>query len=148
MLILCCVLSRSMSANVLDGPCYSNLPASSYTATTGCQRVVDADVSTQTVTFTWDGQAITGTNYVVQSPTSGNGIISMSTTLPASDMDRYTGLTQAPAITLIHKAEDLARTTAAPPSSTSTSLAAGLRLNADHGVIGVVLGLWTLLGVV
>ena len=135
-----------MSANVLGVGCYSNPPVSAYTASTGCQRAVTGQLTPETVTFTWNNVVIAGADY--RAPvTSGGPVTPRTTTIDPSDSSLYTGLTQVPMVTLVHRAEDFSGGGQGSGASTtsSTSAASVGMLDVHSGIVGAVLGLWILL---
>ncbi|KAI1866587.1 hypothetical protein JX265_007888 [Neoarthrinium moseri] len=105
------------------GACFSNVPVTRYTATTGCQRSPFSDIYTfAPATFIWNGTTVTATVFTVTSA-DGNGFSSSTTTFQSKDLTAYTGLWQYPMVTLVHKSNDPTPTAAGTSATTKSSAA-------------------------
>ncbi|KAH8646094.1 hypothetical protein BX600DRAFT_477139 [Xylariales sp. PMI_506] len=103
--VVCC--PSGYSANFW-GACYSNVPRTSYTASTACARFITGDgknngFKTMNVTFTYDGAPVT-TEAEIQTTTSVP-LETETAPIPAGTyLDEITGIVFAPAATLVRTA--------------------------------------------
>ncbi|KAH7038217.1 uncharacterized protein B0I36DRAFT_359807 [Microdochium trichocladiopsis] len=123
--ILCC--PSGYTAGVGGGGCYTNLPVSMYTATTGCQNLANPD-AVSTVTFIFNGTTATGRDI---GPGSATTTVS---TFQSGDLDEMTGISMLPMVTMYHRTVDV------PPKETNAAGKFGVK--GGDGTIGTLVTVW------
>ncbi|KAM6514380.1 hypothetical protein FALCPG4_015529 [Fusarium falciforme] len=110
-------LARSgFAANAIGG-CDSNFPVESFTASTACIALGNSDGKAVPVTFSYDGEEVTGTQWV-NTNTEPVSIISTKTVVlvessardgsiyPEYPKTRFVGFTHMPMVFLVNSGED------------------------------------------
>ncbi|KAH9208228.1 hypothetical protein DL95DRAFT_414975 [Leptodontidium sp. 2 PMI_412] len=145
--ILCCPSSYTPG----NGGCYSTLPSSAFTPTTGCGKEgPEANYGTVNGTWTIGGQTITGGLLTI------TGTIPMSavtTSFAPSEVTSYVGVALEGMGILVHQSSDIvtASATSSAASSTASSTTSGtskpnsaLRVKGNGDMQGVVIAIWCL----
>jgi len=140
--VACC--PSGYTAPVFGGRCYSNMPQSLYTATTGC--IYLGNSPPVSVTFVYNGTTATG---IGAAP--GGGYTTQIEPLDEDSLESFTGITVMPMVTMYHRAEDLQGVPSSSPSTTtasttpspqSTNVGAKLNIMGGDGTMGAPLTVW------
>ncbi|CAK7206883.1 hypothetical protein SEUCBS139899_009690 [Sporothrix eucalyptigena] len=115
--VLCC----PSSFTPLNAACYSTLPSSVYTPSTGCLRVfTDPVESTVLGTYTIDGETVTA-DLITVTATGSYPIVTDRTTFTSSDATSFVGVFINDMFTLIYQASDTAATATATGAAATTT---------------------------
>ncbi|KAI1257492.1 hypothetical protein MGN70_000534 [Eutypa lata] len=162
--VVCC--PSAWTALLAGNVCYSNLPRSAYTATTGCQRRGGAGSGPTFVeaTFTWNGTAVTGSaiSYTATGTETGPLWTALMTTFGVDDddddssgfrgggeeEDLYTGVVTTPMVTLVHKAGDMTEGAGEGEGDGGGSGGAALRVAGAGGDVGMLIAVWVVAALV
>lgn len=135
------------SYTAANGNCYSTLPSSAFTPTTGCRNEASiANYATVNGTWTIGAQTITGG---LLSITGTIPRSTVTTTFAPSEVASYGGVAVEGMGILVHQASDLAKASSASstPSSTTSSASkpnSALRVKGNGDIQGVVIAIWCL----
>ncbi|KAK2729463.1 hypothetical protein CKAH01_10146 [Colletotrichum kahawae] len=151
--VACC--PSGYTAKALGYGCFSYVPRGLYTATTGCQMILDNDAYTFVdVTYTYHGRTISGQFPSVTASTMTRHI--ETETIEPDGSSSFIGIVVTPGVTLVNKAQDTVSGTGASANtatdqagSTGTPNAAALtkaRSSGFSGLVVVVLGISTMAG--
>ncbi|EQB57713.1 hypothetical protein CGLO_02113 [Colletotrichum gloeosporioides Cg-14] len=151
--VACCPSGHT--ARALGLGCFSYIPREWYTATTGCQLIVDNDVYTLIDnTYTYHGRTVTGRFPSIIASTATRHI--ETETIEPDESSSFIGIVVTPGVTLVNKAQDTgsgtgggASTAKGQADSTGTPNAAALTKTRGSGLSGLVvmvLGVSTLAG--
>jgi hypothetical protein len=133
-----------------EGGCYSNMPVETYTASTGCRRVMRAAaVTTVSATYTLYGTPVTRNVVSLLATATTESLFSVTKTFKPSEKTNFIGYTWALGATLIHKANEtsllVSSTSTSPPGATTSSAAVAKATISPYGVIGSLLLIWSVL---
>lgn len=137
--ILCCPSSYTAT----DGGCYSVLPRSAFTPTTGCRNEFpQADFGTVSGTWTLPEQTITGGLLTV---TGTIPISTVTTSFATSEVTSFVGVAVEGMGILVHQASDIVTNSAtSPTTSTTTKPNSALLVESNRDIQGVVVVIWCL----